>query len=72
MAFSDDMNLVRTSLKNLKNIFNANVSPFNFLIFNFQLWYGMSGDYKIALEEAAIWCVSAVYCLAKGIITNDL
>lgn len=52
-SFSDDMTLVRSEFKNLKNIFNAN-APLS--TFDFQLSIvsmGMSGDYKIALEEGS-------------------
>lgn len=53
-SFSDDINLVRSEFKNLKHIFNANAQP---PTTNLQpqtiLSMGMSGDYKIALEEGS-------------------
>lgn len=59
-SFSDDRNLVRDEFKNLKHIFDANaqLSTINHqpLTTNHQLStlsMGMSGDYKIALEEGS-------------------
>lgn len=66
-SFSDDINLVRSEFKNLKHIFDANEQQSIFNIqhstinhqpstINLQpstLSMGMSGDYKIALEEGS-------------------
>ncbi len=52
-SFSDDMNKVRAEFKNLKQLFNkhANLQTLNL---KFQiLSMGMSGDYKIAIEEGS-------------------
>ncbi len=52
-SFSDDMNLVRSEFKNLKSIFNNNtlLSTINHQLSTLSM--GMSGDYKIALEEGS-------------------
>ncbi|MFN8251847.1 MAG: YggS family pyridoxal phosphate-dependent enzyme [Ferruginibacter sp.] len=52
-SFSDDMNLVRSEFKNLKSLFDANthLSTFNHQLSTLSM--GMSGDYKIALEEGS-------------------
>ena len=52
-SFSDDLNIVRTEFRNLKRIFDANAQPSTT---NYQLStisMGMSGDYKIAIEEGS-------------------
>lgn len=52
-SFSNDENLIRTELMYLKKIFDKNKA---FSFFNYQLStlsMGMSGDYKIALEEGS-------------------
>ncbi len=52
-SFSDDINLVRNEFKNLKNIFNNKelLSTINYQPSTLSM--GMSGDYKIALEEGS-------------------
>lgn len=53
-SFSDDMNLVRNEFKKLKILydkFNTQYSMFNFQFSILSM--GMSGDYKIALEEGS-------------------
>jgi len=52
-SFSEDTNIVRNEFKNLKRMFDANALPSTN---NFQLStisMGMSGDYKIAIEEGS-------------------
>lgn len=53
-SFSDDMNLVRSEFKKLKIIFDKYAQTFHPPIPGFNLLsMGMSGDYKIALEEGS-------------------
>jgi PLP dependent protein len=62
-SFSDDMSLVRSEFKNLKTLFDKYItskteepqSKYSFTIHHspFTLSMGMSGDYKIALEEGS-------------------
>jgi len=63
-SFSDDMNLVRGEFKKLKTLFDnyflpkqitleTESSPFTIHHSPFTLSMGMSGDYKIALEECS-------------------
>jgi pyridoxal phosphate enzyme (YggS family) len=52
-SFSDDIKIVRNEFRNLKRIFDANTQPSTI---NYQLStlsMGMSGDYKIAIEEGS-------------------
>ncbi len=52
-SFSDDKDLVRSEFRDLKRMFDSNVQP---LTTNYQpstLSMGMSGDYKIAIEEGS-------------------
>jgi PLP dependent protein len=49
-SFSNDMSLVRSEFKNLKTIYNQ-LSTFNSQFSTLSM--GMSGDYKIALEEGS-------------------
>jgi len=46
-SFSDDVNLVRSEFKKLKELYNKLNTSFSILSM------GMSGDYKIALEEGS-------------------
>ena len=52
-SFSDDMNLVRSEFKHLKRIFDANAQLSTINHQPSTLSMGMSGDYKIALEEGS-------------------
>jgi PLP dependent protein len=53
-SFSDDMNLVRSEFKNLKQIYDKANAQFSILNSQFSiLSMGMSGDYKIAIEEGS-------------------
>ena len=49
-SFSDDMNLVRSEFKKLKTIYNQ-LSTLNSQLSTLSM--GMSGDYKIAIEEGS-------------------
>jgi PLP dependent protein len=52
-SFSDDKELVKSEFRDLKRMFDSNVQP---LTTNYQpstLSMGMSGDYKIAIEEGS-------------------
>ena len=49
-SFSDDMNLVRSEFKKLKTIYNL-LSTLNSQLSTLSM--GMSGDYKIAIEEGS-------------------
>ncbi|MGF2411982.1 MAG: alanine racemase, partial [Ferruginibacter sp.] len=52
-SFSDNNDLIRSEFKNLKKIFdiNAQLSTINFQLSTLSM--GMSGDYKIAIEEGS-------------------
>lgn len=53
-SFSDDMNLVRSEFKKLKMLFDKYAQTLNLTPSTFNLLsMGMSGDYKIALEEGS-------------------
>ncbi len=52
-SFSDDKDVVRNEFKNLKKLFDANaqLSTINYQLSTISM--GMSGDYKIAMEEGS-------------------
>lgn len=52
-SFSDDLQKVRGEFRNLKTIFDRNASHATFNIQLSILSMGMSGDYKIAIEEGS-------------------
>jgi PLP dependent protein len=53
-SFSDDMELVRNEFKQLKKLFDKYAQTFNLQPSTFNLLsMGMSGDYKIAIEEGS-------------------
>lgn len=53
-TFTDDMDQVRKEFKNLKNIFNKlKTEYFSEADFFAEISMGMSGDYKIAIEEGS-------------------
>jgi hypothetical protein len=51
-TFTDNKNQIRSEFKNLKSIFDTLKSTFNQPYFT-EISMGMSGDYKIAIEEGA-------------------
>ena len=51
-TFTDNKNQIRSEFKNLKSIFDSLKSTFNQPYFT-EISMGMSGDYKIAIEEGA-------------------
>jgi PLP dependent protein len=53
-TYSDDENLVRSEFRNLKQIFEAIKAEYFYNDLNFkEISMGMSGDYKIAIEEGS-------------------
>lgn len=52
-SFSDDTNIVRNEFQTLKKLFDANAQPSTINYQPSTISMGMSGDYKIAVEEGS-------------------